>query len=490
MKKFGFIIFLMMAPVLMVAQNNMDLGRQNYERLQSKYLTSYERSSYAKNALTYLQEAAKEGYGEACYYLGNIYREGTIVEQDYAIAMNMYKKALEFGHDVGETEIGDMYLYGQGVEENEPEAVKYYTQSMENGNLSGKHMLGVCYYRGWGVTPDTTKACSLLERYLIEAEGGRDGHHAFSVLGDMLQSGKKVYVTDHYNAVKPLKNSTKNIAMLYYRSNRVYYMKAAANLMYNTECEHFSYGKSYSDPDANSSYAAGLLKLLIDLTYWDENYSMAYFMYAKSVLRAAGYSDLIANSFAYYAQNYRYTPTQALEVAAERNVYYAAQMLANMYTQGVLVSKNPSIAMQYKQQANNILETSNEEWKKTMTDTLYRNQHNFYQIGDTYVDNGEKYIVADCGLDGKPTLLLPLTHTGAQINTASKCQLATLPQYYQVWIYIDVINKGLVREGAQKLTKMTLYCDKDGSRFTFKSGLNNIPQGLPVEYLSVRKVEQ
>ena len=108
MKKYVIISFLLLLPSLMVGQNNMDLGRQYYERLQSKFLTSYEQSSYAKNALTYLQAAAKEGYGEACYYLGNIYREGKIVAQDYKIALNMYKKGLEFGHDVGETEIGDM----------------------------------------------------------------------------------------------------------------------------------------------------------------------------------------------------------------------------------------------------------------------------------------------------------------------------------------------------------------------------------------------
>ena len=490
MKKFGFISFLMMLPVLLVAQNNMDLGRQYYERLQSKYLTSYEQSSYAKNALTYLQAAAKEGYGEACYYLGNIYREGKIVEQDYKIAFNMYKKGLEFGHDVGETEIGDMYLYGQGVDENEPEAVKYYAQSMENGNLSGKHMLGVCYYRGWGVTPDTAKACSYLEKYLVEAEGGKNGHHAFSVLGDMLRRGDKVYVTDHYNAIKPLEASVENVAMLYYRSKRTYYMLLAANAMYNTGCDNFTYGTGYSDYEARDSYSAGLLKLLIDLTRWCADCNMVYYMYAKKVLRDAEYSSLVSNSFGYYEQNYRYSPVRALEVAAEKNVYGAVQMLANMYTHGVLVSKNPTIAMQYKQQMATILENSqNEEWKKCMTDTLYRNQQNIYHIGDTYVDNGEKYIVVECNLNGVPTLLLPLSHTGAQVNTASKCKLATLSQYYHVWTYMDEINRGLVREGANKLSKMTLYRDKDGSQFTLKSGLNNIPQGLPVECLSLRKVE-
>ena len=39
---------------------------------------------------------------------------------------------------------------------------------------------------------------------------------------------------------------------------------------------------------------------------------------------------LPANSFGYYEQNYRYSPVQALEVAAEKNVYEAAHMLANM----------------------------------------------------------------------------------------------------------------------------------------------------------------
>ena len=59
------------------AQENLVRGKRYYEN-----------RNYAA-ALPLLQDAAKEGYGEACYLLGRMYDFGLGVEQNYPIALRM-----------------------------------------------------------------------------------------------------------------------------------------------------------------------------------------------------------------------------------------------------------------------------------------------------------------------------------------------------------------------------------------------------------------
>ena len=115
---------MLLPSILLFAESNMEKGRNYYERLTNNNYWYYDRGEIISNTLSYLKSAAKEGYGEACYYLGNMYSNGEYITRDYAIAMNMYKNALEFGYEKGNTEIGDMYFHGRGVKKNYPMAVK------------------------------------------------------------------------------------------------------------------------------------------------------------------------------------------------------------------------------------------------------------------------------------------------------------------------------------------------------------------------------
>ena len=115
---------------------NMEIGKNKYA------------SRDYSGALPYLQSAAKDGYGEACYLLGNMYMFGLGTAKSYDIAMRMYKRGLEYGYGKGEAEIGLMYEQGNGVQKNLATAVSYYKKSIAKGISNGYYFLGIIY-SGW-----------------------------------------------------------------------------------------------------------------------------------------------------------------------------------------------------------------------------------------------------------------------------------------------------------------------------------------------------
>lgn len=458
----------LLSSILLCAQGNMELGRRYYNNIvENRYYNSYQKNEWGQNAVSYLQSAAKEGYGEACYYLGHMYSDGEFVTRDYQIAMNMYKKSLEFGYEKGNTEIGDMYFYGRGVKKNYPQAIEYYHKSIDNEISSGKHMLGVCYYHGWGVPADTAQAYSYLKRFLVESRGERGchvGHPAFYVLANMLADGLQVYVEND----KVLINCVENTAMLLHRTNKIEHMQEAAELLYCNNGGTFTwYG--YNTYSGNEDIISGyrVTTLLEDMIALTDDYPENYYMYAMRVLFTEIYGRTAQKPVA----------LKYLELAANKGVDKATRMVASMYEKGIWVSKNTTIAAKYKEQWTNQIKNKSEIEQQLLLDPVFRNSFNIYNVGDTYIHNGEKCIVVASDCSGKPTLLLPLDYS---LKKYDKKRVATLDQLHLVWIYMDDINTGLVREGAKPLDSTTYYRYSEYGNALFRfssrqSDSNNYP---------------
>ena len=75
MKRFWSLIAAVVITSSSFAQDNMSVGKSYYEKAQNAW-SDYEREHYYSSALPLLQAAAKDGFGEACYLLGNMYRYG------------------------------------------------------------------------------------------------------------------------------------------------------------------------------------------------------------------------------------------------------------------------------------------------------------------------------------------------------------------------------------------------------------------------------
>ena len=92
--------------------------------------------------------------------LGNMYRLGHGVRQDYSKAVEWYKKAAERGYADAQCNLGYMYDRGHGVEQDFAKAVEWYRKAAEQEYARAQNNLGCMYRDGNGVRQDYSKAFS------------------------------------------------------------------------------------------------------------------------------------------------------------------------------------------------------------------------------------------------------------------------------------------------------------------------------------------
>ena len=73
--------------------------------------------------------------------LGLMYGNGLGVPQDYAEAVNWYRKAAEQGYAQGQFNLGLMYRNGLEVSKDIDEAIKWYRKAAAQGNSDAQEAL-------------------------------------------------------------------------------------------------------------------------------------------------------------------------------------------------------------------------------------------------------------------------------------------------------------------------------------------------------------
>ena len=84
---------------------------------------------------------AEQGYAPAQYNLGQMYKKGYGVPQDYETAVKWYTLAAEQGDAFAQYNLGSMYKKGKGVPRDYKTAVKWYTLAAEQGRASAQEIL-------------------------------------------------------------------------------------------------------------------------------------------------------------------------------------------------------------------------------------------------------------------------------------------------------------------------------------------------------------
>ena len=182
MKKLIFAIFCLLCGLSASAQDNLERGRNYYE--MQRY----------QEALPLLQAAAKEGFGEACYLLGQMYDYGLGAAKNYDVALRMYQRGLEYGYGLGESELGVLYEFGQGCEADPRKAVACYEKSHARGLLPGTYQLARCCYFGIGMdAADDAKAFAMFTALVANDDCKFDYprfyRNANRILGECYQKG-------------------------------------------------------------------------------------------------------------------------------------------------------------------------------------------------------------------------------------------------------------------------------------------------------------
>jgi TPR repeat protein len=90
--------------------------------------------------------------------LGDIYREGRAVEQDWDEAFQWYSLGASQGDAHAQNNLGTMFLRGAGCLVDEAKAVSWYRRAAEQGHLTAQANLAKRHLRGEGVAPDLAEA--------------------------------------------------------------------------------------------------------------------------------------------------------------------------------------------------------------------------------------------------------------------------------------------------------------------------------------------
>lgn len=125
-------------------------------------------SSYqlGKREINLVHNAAKLNFQRAQKCLGNYYRKGEIVPQDYKEFLKYYQQAADSGEDEAQYTIGLAFYNGwEDYPVDLSQAIKWFTKSAEQGNKKAISKLCRCYVFGKGVERDLFKAFSLILPY-------------------------------------------------------------------------------------------------------------------------------------------------------------------------------------------------------------------------------------------------------------------------------------------------------------------------------------
>ena len=109
--------------------------------------TAYLNGDYA-TALKEWRPLAEQGNLFAQYDLGQMYRYGDGVPQNYKEAAKWYRLAAEQGHFYAQSDLGWMYFDGEGVPQDDEEAAKWWRLAAEQGHAPAQTYLGVMYWIG------------------------------------------------------------------------------------------------------------------------------------------------------------------------------------------------------------------------------------------------------------------------------------------------------------------------------------------------------
>ncbi|MBQ8521472.1 MAG: sel1 repeat family protein [Bacteroides sp.] len=204
MKQVGVIFIVLFFPIVIFAQNEMEL-RKSAEKgdsnaqlelarilLESHKLEEAERwllcsakqdnemaqvflgvyyEMFCENyeeAIKWFMKAGEQGNGEALYSIGDFYAEGKGVKKDTKKAFYYYDKSSKCGYSNGMNMMALALLYG-GIEDFVIErdiykAKELFKISAELGNMVGQRWLGICYLEGLGVEKNRDEAIKWLNK--------------------------------------------------------------------------------------------------------------------------------------------------------------------------------------------------------------------------------------------------------------------------------------------------------------------------------------
>ena len=103
-------------------------------------------------AIRWYEKAAELGHAEAQNFLGEIYRDGRGVGQDFSKAAHLFQLAAAQGLGDAQLSLGFCFRYGKGVDRDDTQALNWYKKAAKNGCPKAMSNIGRMYGSGEAVT--------------------------------------------------------------------------------------------------------------------------------------------------------------------------------------------------------------------------------------------------------------------------------------------------------------------------------------------------
>ena len=175
----------------MIAQNQekamqwyLKAAQNGIPKAQLEVATRYYLDNNEKAAFEWYLKAAQAGLPDAQNKLGDLYRDGELVKQNYSEAVKWYKKAAAQDNLQSCEALGNCYIEGTGVAKDASQGIYWLERAARGGDTSVATMLGDMYAQGDNVAQDYKKA---IYWYTI---GASDSNIARNSLGELYRDGK------------------------------------------------------------------------------------------------------------------------------------------------------------------------------------------------------------------------------------------------------------------------------------------------------------
>ena len=136
----------------------------NEPRLLYQLSRAYYAQGQNENSLRALNMAVNKKYPMAYANLGDYYRTGEGVAQDYAKAMSLGQAAIEMKAPTGYFTVGMLYRDGKGVNGDPIKALEYFEKGAALGDAYSMEAAGRMIYNGQGAPRNLEKAMKYIER--------------------------------------------------------------------------------------------------------------------------------------------------------------------------------------------------------------------------------------------------------------------------------------------------------------------------------------
>ena len=123
--------------------------------------------------------------------LGRMYRDGVVVAESAALAIDYYRKAADQGNTTAQFILGLKHFYGRGVEQSDAKALEYFQKAADQGDSTAQFKIGFMYLDGIGVEQSDAKALEYFQKAADQRDSMSQG-----MLGFMYQYGRGVEQND------------------------------------------------------------------------------------------------------------------------------------------------------------------------------------------------------------------------------------------------------------------------------------------------------